>query len=315
VGIDSSGLEFGSLSDDASLATQAQARISRTLTGLECESYFGARIRDSGVFDWFDRFVSWIAPIRDDCVKESAALSHFIQSQRLARAGDLPQAAAERALAGGYSRFARPVASIRADALRERARTHDDLADLNVAVDDLAAAYAIEAKAGDLRDILTAGERLAKDYKIDRAIAAYDKAASVRADLYDGTVIDRLTMFRYLNNLCWYASETATQVRQAMRFCDRAVAMESSAGLARDNRALARARVMDIPGAIADMEAYLAANEHAGGILPRREWLSRMRDASRTNDAQLVTMCSDTLVRDLGGDPSPPASRMKKADK
>jgi WD40 repeat protein len=290
VSIDIEGDRYVSWLSDSLLARQVQEKLTRSLTPAECASYMSSLGRD--------------------CAANNRAFEHVLAAQAHARAGRIDHARVEFNQVGRYRRYSGYSAasdwlvSLAANAERKKAAAARDPRETVAAS---VRAYKLWPHDDTALEIVSGGERLANRGYIESAVEAYQRAVELRPNLFASDEFDpdsdsARAVFRYLNNLCWYGAEYG-RVQRVLTYCDAAVQMESKPGLARDNRAVARARAMLLSEAIADLDAYLDSNKEAERSEERRKWRSCLV-ASMSKPAVLpaeVHSCTNVLIYDLTG--------------
>jgi TonB family protein len=112
------------------------------------------------------------------------------------------------------------------------------------------------------------GERLARAGTLGPAMMAFTEARRLDTRLQSSP--------RVWWTLCWYGSVWG-YAAELGRTCEHAVALDPGGVHARDARGIARALTGDLPGAIADFEAVIAASSDALLCAERAEWIRTLR--------------------------------------
>lgn len=120
----------------------------------------------------------------------------------------------------------------------------------------------------ELYGILDEGVELARQGKIQDALAAYTKTQSGNLKI---TVSDW-----QWNNLCWYGALWGYPA-DVMPACEKGVALSPENGDYRDSRGVARALTGDFEGAISDFETYVAYTSSDEFRALRQEWIDALR--------------------------------------
>lgn len=243
------------------------------------------------------------AAARPPAEPSALASLHFLlgYTYQVGRPSDLDQAivaytaalAAQPELAAAYNN--RGIAYLRRRQPGDPARSIADLTRFLAAFPDEATAYVNRGAAylllggaqntrlalADLDRAIVLDPDLPEAY-FNRGLAhvRLNQAAQWQADFQQTLTLDA-GHAAALSGLCWgYALAQAPET--ALSYCDQAVASEPS-GAARDSRGIVYAQLGRYAEAIADFEAYLAAQHNGGATLPSqaaaryRTWLDALR--------------------------------------
>jgi len=114
------------------------------------------------------------------------------------------------------------------------------------------------------------GEKLAREGKIQEAIASYNQAQKLDPTL-------EISAYSW-NAICWFGS-LHQQATQVMNACEKAVTLAPEHGKIyyQDSRGLARALTGDTAGAIEDFQAYIAWTENDDYKAQRQRWIDELR--------------------------------------
>ncbi|MGK7873955.1 MAG: hypothetical protein AB4426_11785, partial [Xenococcaceae cyanobacterium] len=112
------------------------------------------------------------------------------------------------------------------------------------------------------------GVELAREGKVEEAIAAYQEAQKLDSTL-------KISADSW-NELCWFGSlhEHAAKVMFA---CEKAVALEPDSGMILDSRGLARALTGNTEGAINDFQAFVDWTDNNKERSQRQRWIDALR--------------------------------------
>jgi tetratricopeptide (TPR) repeat protein len=133
-------------------------------------------------------------------------------------------------------------------------------------------------------ELVTKGQRLASEGKVQEALAAYAEARKLDPAAITAEV---------LNNLCWNGS-LAGHADQMMASCDEAVSLEPEDGGIRDSRGLARALIGNRQGAIEDFKFLIEwAKKNEGSdpderkreVQERERWIADIEAGRNPLDA------------------------------
>lgn len=125
----------------------------------------------------------------------------------------------------------------------------------------------VEDSAG-AAEAVAEGRRLASAGTLEPAMAAFTEALRLDARLASSRAI--------WWTLCWYGSVWG-HAEDHLGACDRLVALDPDDARARDARGVARALTGDLPGAVADFEAVVAASADARLSAERADWIRTLR--------------------------------------
>ena len=112
------------------------------------------------------------------------------------------------------------------------------------------------------------GETLAKEGKIDEAIAKFEKAQKLDSNLEISA--------RSWNELCWNGC-LYQKAEKVMFACEKAVELAPENGNIRNSRGLARALTGDIDGAIQDFEAFVEWTNNEEYKAQRKGWIDSLK--------------------------------------
>ncbi|MEG5206509.1 TIR domain-containing protein [Microcoleus sp. AT13-A6] len=111
------------------------------------------------------------------------------------------------------------------------------------------------------------GENLVQEGKVQEALDAFLKAKQFDATWNISP--------KSWNTLCWYGA-LHQGAKTVISACDRAVALAPGNGDFRDSRGVARARMGDKAGAIADFQAFIKSTDWAEGKKQRQGWIDQL---------------------------------------
>ena len=132
-------------------------------------------------------------------------------------------------------------------------------------------------------DFLDEGKQLAKDGKVQDALAAYAQARQIDPTL-NISAVD-------WNQLCWFGSLSG-QATAVMKACQQAVSLNPEDGDIRDSRGLARALAGDTKGAIEDFSFFVEWTKKTGKRADLREqreqWIAALKAGKNPFDAETL---------------------------
>jgi WD40 repeat protein len=325
VGVDAEGRTYVNWLDDDLLAQQVQKSVTRPLTDAECASYLSS-LRPPLSWSW-SGVVAYLFGDSADCGSDKAAFGHFLKAEALARAARRSDAVleakrrsdaiSELKQAGKYrwyaerdpSRYSKWVDALTSEANGRRSKALGPF-DPKTALSQAVETYRLRPDDETVFDILSSGERLAKDGSLEAAAEFYAEAANLREGLFLPQTFKevpraRRQVFEHLNNICWYGASFG-KPEIVLPFCTFAVEIEGKPGLARDNRALVHARANRSDLALADMDAYLGANEGSAHFEDRTRWRTCFQTATDTHGSgsREADACTLELMVCLGGTPT-----------
>jgi WD40 repeat protein len=132
-------------------------------------------------------------------------------------------------------------------------------------------------------DFLDEGKQLAKDGKVQDALAIYAQARQIDPTL-NISAVD-------WNQLCWLGSLSG-QATAVMKACQQAVSLNPEDGNIRDSRGLARALAGDTKGAIEDFSFFVEWTKKTGKQADLREqreqWATALKAGKNPFDAETL---------------------------
>ncbi len=112
------------------------------------------------------------------------------------------------------------------------------------------------------------GRNLAENGKIDEAIAQFENAQKLDADLK----IDA----RSWDKICWYGG-LYKHAEKVMFACEKAVALDPKDGYVIDSRGVARALTGDFEGAIKDFEMFVELTNNEEEKAQLKGWIESLK--------------------------------------
>ena len=140
-----------------------------------------------------------------------------------------------------------------------------------------------EAKKLAAEALVSDGRKLAKDGKIEQALAKFSEAQALSSEAK--------IVAKEWNNLCWHGSLWG-HAADVLDACGRAVELERNNGRIRDSRGLARALTGDYAGAIEDFQFFVEwAQEYELDKeyrVQREAWIAELEAGRNPFDAETL---------------------------